>query len=320
MHSLLRILIICTSANLLIAGGISAQNQPYPVTPKRLELKNDSSFWYPSEKLNKKRLWTVSGIAIGTYAGMYGALGAAWYSDVTKSKFHWFDDSHEWKQVDKLGHAFGGYQGSRGMIQLLKWSGAPKKHTLIFGGATGFLMLAPVEIFDGVSAEWGASASDLVADFVGAGIATANEALWNEQRIQMKISFHPTPYSDIRPDLLGGVASKFVKDYNGHTTWLTFRMDSFLPEGKMKKAWPDWLNLAVGYGAEGMLGGYDDPDGEWRTREFRQWYLSLDLDLTNIKTRSGFLKWLFGTVSFLHLPAPAIEYSREGIRFFGFFM
>ncbi len=293
---------------------------PYPLTPSPLQLKKENSFWSCHSAPNRKRLWTVAGLSLGTYTGMYTALGAAWYSGVPKSKFHWFDDSHEWKQVDKLGHAFGGYQGSRCMIQVLKWSGAGKTPTLIFGGATGFLMLAPIEILDGVSAQWGASATDIVANFAGAGIATLNEGLWNGQRLQMKLSFHPTPYSKIRPELLGGVATKFVKDYNGHTTWISVRVNSFLPEGKTEKFWPDWLNLAVGYGAEGMLGGYDDPNGEWTTREYRQWYLTCDLDLSQIKTRSGFLKFLFGTFSFLHLPAPALEYSRKGLVFKPFFM
>ena len=81
--------------------------------------------------------------------------------------------------------------------------------------------------------------------------------LWAEQRIQVKVSYHPTGYADARPDLFGDKYTKYLKDYNGHTGWLSFRVHSFLPDSKFKQKYPRWLNLAVGYGANGLLGGYD---------------------------------------------------------------
>ena len=42
-----------------------------------------------------------------------------------------------------------------------------------------------------------------------------------------------------------------LKDYNAQTYWFSANLKSFFPEIKFTA----WLNVAVGYGAEGMFGG-----------------------------------------------------------------
>lgn len=300
---------------------------PYQLTPAHHQYRNENSFFKPDTLLNKKKIGAISGIAGGTYGGVMVMLGTAWYADVPMSKFHFFNDSKEWLGIDKLGHFNGAYQGSRAMIQLLKWSGVNKRKTVIWGGLSGFVMMAPIEILDGYSRDWGFSWADMGANFLGAGLATLNEGLWNEQRIQSKVSFHPTPFAKVRPGILGDNLSSWLKDYNGHTVWLSFRVHSFLPEGKFKDKYPPWLNIALGYGAEGMLGGFDnvwtDSNGEERDfshiRRYPQFYLSLDIDLTKIPTRIGFLKWLFGTLNMIKIPMPTLEISHQGLRFHGLY-
>jgi hypothetical protein len=108
----------------------------------------------------------------------------------------------------------------------------------------------------------------------------------------MKLSFHRTKYANYRPDLLGGNwAESFLKDYNGLTFWLSMNIHSFLPENCR---FPRWLNVAFGYGAEGMLGGYGNQAMHNGTplpfyERYRQFYISTDIDLTRIKTNK---KWL----------------------------
>lgn len=51
-------------------------------------------------------------------------------------------------------------------------------------------------------------------------------------------------------------------------------------------------------------------------RPYRQFYLSLDVDLLRIPTRSVVLKQMFYALSIFHLPAPALEYTpRNGFGF-----
>lgn len=293
--------------------GLSAQSQaelPYNWQPQKPEYKNPQSFWMADTLPNRKRLRTTLGISFGGYAVAYTGIALAWYGNYPKSKFHVFRDIHEWKQVDKMGHFLGGYQGGRGMIGLLKWGGMERKKAAIIGGLTGGLMLIPIEILDGFADKWGYSWGDTWTDLGGGLLAMGNELLWAEQRIQFKVSYHPTGYAERRPDLFGDKYSKFLKDYNGHTCWLSARIHSFLPESKFKDKYPRWLNVAVGYGANGLLGGYDNGiTPEIEAREYRQYYLSFDIDLSAIKTRSGFLDFLLSTVNFIHLPMPTIEYN-----------
>ena len=187
----------------------------------------------------------------------------------------------------------------------------------------GFLALAPIEYFDGFAEKWGASWGDLVADAGGAALAFGNEMLWGEQRIQAKVSYHPTPYADIRPDLFGDTYTRYLKDYNGHTGWLSFRVHSWLPEGRFKDRYPRWLNVAVGYGAHGLLGGYEDGrlTPTIRDREYRQYYLTLDVDLSAIPVRRGGWRLLLDVLNAIHLPAPAMEYSsKHGMRWYWLYM
>ncbi len=311
------LVIFCT---LLLAGTLHCQQTlPYNWQPEKPRY---DGFFRADTTLNKKRVAAVTGICLGGYGLAYTGIALAWYRNISKTKWHWFNDNYEWGQVDKMGHALGGYQGARGMIGLFKWSGMNKFQSAFYGSLIGFMSLAPIEVLDGFTEKWGASSGDLIADFAGAGLAFTNEMLWAEQRIQFKVSYHPTRYADVYPQLFGTGIEKPLKDYNGHTTWLSFRVHSWLPEGKFKRKYPKWLNVAVGYGANGLAGGYDlGYTPAVQAREYRQYYLSLDVDLSAIPTRHGGLRVLLDVLNLVHLPAPALELNgQNGFRWHWLYM
>jgi Predicted periplasmic lipoprotein (DUF2279) len=289
---------------------------PYNWRPVKHEFRHgDSAFCLADTTVNKKRVLAVSATTLGGYGLAYAGLAYTWYRDFPSTKFHFFNDNHEWAQVDKVGHFLGGYSGARGMIGLFKWSGMNRKKSALYGGLIGGLAMVPLELLDGFATSWGASWGDIVADVGGGALAFGNEMLWAEQRIQVKISYHPTGYAIARPDLFGDKYTRYLKDYNGHTGWLTFRVHSFLPASKFKSKYPRWLNLAVGYGANGLLGGYDNGiTPAIREREYRQYYLGLDLDLSAIPTRYGGVRLLLDILDCVHLPSPTMEYNSK----FGF--
>jgi hypothetical protein len=75
--------------------------------------------------------------------------------------------------------------------------------------------------------------------------------------------------------------------------------------------------VAFWYSAEGMLGASSNPDSLNhqalpQSRRYRQFYLSMDVDLTRIPTRSKALKTLFTIFSFIKIPFPAVEYNTLG--------
>ena len=275
-------------------------------------------FLKPSDSLNKERRNTVIiGEATIATASLIG-LHELWYADYEKSKFHTINDNNEWLQMDKLGHVFSSYQMARVGAGLLNWSGVRKEDQLIYGATLGFTFLTAVEIFDGYSEEWGFSWGDILANAAGTGLYAGQELLWNEQRLMLKFSFHQTRYADQSPDKLGeNFLENVLKDYNGQTYWLSANIHAFFKESKV----PRWLNVAFGYGADGMLNGVNSVDNELLTPEnrFRQYYLSLDIDLTKIKTESGLLKAIFSSLNFVKIPLPTLEFSKKKCVFHLFY-
>ncbi|WP_254084901.1 DUF2279 domain-containing protein [Dawidia cretensis] len=267
-----------------------------------------------ARQVNKPRL---RGLVIGGAAG-YGialaGLNHLWYADTRRQSFRFFNDNAEWKQVDKLGHVYSAFYFSYGTSRALQACQVPVRKGDLWGALTGFAVLVPVEIFDGFSDAYGASTGDLIADAAGSAFYLGQSYLWNEVRIHPRFSFHRTDYAPQRPNTLGkGLPDEILKDYNGQTYWLSVDVDKFIH-------FPKWLNLAVGYGAQGMVyartsqnlaAGYGTP--------YRQYYLSLDFDLTAFKTRSKVWNTLLFVASMIKVPAPSIEFSARGTRFHAFY-
>tara|TARA_R110002073_G_scaffold8207_7_gene45928 strand:+ start:37970 stop:38866 length:897 start_codon:yes stop_codon:yes gene_type:complete len=275
--------------------------------------QNTSTFWTKSDTLHtSRRNAIVLSESILGGATLF-ALNQVWYADYPRSSFHFTNDNNQWKQLDKMGHLMTSYYVGKIGMELLDWSGVQKSDQLIYGATLGFTFLTAVEILDGFSDEWGFSVGDIAANAAGTGLLIGQELLWNEQRIKLKYSFHQTKYAKIRPGTLGeNFLQQTIKDYNGQTYWLSANIWSFNKEGNF----PKWLNIAFGYGAEGMLYGEDLPTNIFTQNPYRQFYLSFDIDLVKIKTKSKFLKSLFSVVNFIKIPAPTLEFrTKGGIKF-----
>jgi len=275
--------------------------------------QNNTTFWQKSDTLNKPRRNTVYITEASTAVFTLIGINQLWYANFDKSPFHTINDSNDWLQMDKIGHAMSAYYVGKISMNALDWAGESKKNQLLYGATLGFAFLSTVEIFDGYSEEWGFSTADIIANATGTSLLIGQELLWDEQRILLKYSFHNTKYANQRPELLGeNFLEQTLKDYNGQTYWLSANLWSFHKKSKL----PKWLNVAFGYGADGMISSNTDyltnntiinpPD---RTR---QYYLSFDIDLSKIKTRSKLLKTLFSTLNFIKIPAPTFEINSKG--------
>lgn len=278
-----------------------------------------NQFLKPSDSLNnsrRKAVYITEGAVLG--ATLIG-LNQLWYKDYKKSKFQFINDNNEWLQMDKVGHMYSSYHLGRVGAEALAWSGASKKEQLIYGSTLGLGFLTVVEVFDGFSEEWGASSGDILANVSGTALYVSQELLWNEQRITPKFSYHKTDFPSLRPNTLGATSlEQILKDYNGQNYWLSFNIYSFT---KLEFV-PKWLNLAIGYGGSGMLFGTqkDAFENGYIQNEYRQFYLSLDVDLTKIKTNSSFLKTIFSVFNTIKVPAPTLQLnSNKQVRAYGLF-
>jgi uncharacterized protein YfiM (DUF2279 family) len=301
---------------------------------QQVSAANDSIFWNPSVDTSllqslpksdsldtatiKRRIRTIAATNVLLYStGMVG-LYQVWYRDFPQSKFHFFNDIKEWKQMDKIGHVYSAYAESKASMELWRWTGISRKKRIWLGGLSGAMYQTAIEILDGFSTEWGWSWGDFAANVSGSGLLIAQELAWDEQRIQMKWSFHRKNYEDVSlnnrsDDLFGKThAERFLKDYNGQTYWLSTTLKPFFPQSNL----PAWLQVSVGTGVEGLFGGFNniatDKNGQVifdrsDIKRSRQWYLAPDVDLTKIKTNKKGIKVALQILNIIKFPTPSLQ-------------
>lgn len=273
-----------------------------------------------TNSINKKKFNYIIGAELIAYTATMIGLNQLWYANYERDNFHFINDNGEWKQMDKIGHIGSAYYLGYMQIKAMRSCGFTSKKSMLLSGATGFIFLTSVEVLDGFSKEWGASMGDVIANTTGYIFLVAQELAWKEQRVMFKFSMSPSPYAKYRPDLLGKTfPEQLLKDYNAQTYWLSVNLGSFM---KSHQKFPKWLNVAVGYGADGMMGGYENYTVDKTNNPIppfyrsRQLYLSLDLDLHRIKTKNVYLNTFLQTIGFIKIPFPALEYNNiNGFNF-----
>lgn len=263
----------------------------------------------PESRPDYRSLHKIFAAQTVLYAGTLVGLNKAWYKN-SMHNFSFKDDSHEWNQIDKIGHAYTSYQIARHNAALYRLTGISEKQAIIYGAIAGVMFQTPIEILDGFAPEYGFSMGDMAANIAGPVLFAGQHLLWNETRIHPKFSFHATNLSRVRPELLGSSWSeKWLKDYNGQTYWFSGSPGSFTDS-----RWPKWLCFSVGYGIHNMVAGE-----AWKSREmgyspYRQYYISMDIDFTKIPTRSKFLKTVAFLLNNVKVPFPAVEFSKHGVK------
>ena len=244
-------------------------------------------------------------------------LSKQWYSDKKRVPFHFYNDLRGWNQVDKFGHFYASYIESDIGYSLMKKFNFSEKKSLYLGGFQGLILETPIEIFDAYYDGWGFSLSDMVANAAGSLFFIFQQKIFKEQIIKPKLSFSRSKYARVANGYLGknNIVSEFLYDYNGYTFWFSISPRSIFPRSKI----PKWFNVSFGYGSDGMIGefknlssykGVEIPNFE----RFRQFYLSLDIDFSKIKTNSKFMKGVFTTLSYIKIPLPTLEISKKKIQ------
>lgn len=290
------------------------------------------TFLTPADTLLQPRLTALTiggGLA---YTSGFIALNNFWYRAYPRGRFRFFNDMEEWEQMDKAGHIFATYFQSRWTYKAFKWTGISENAAIWYGVGTGMLIQSTIEVLDGFSAEWGFSVPDMIANVAGGAAFGLQQFGWGEQRITFKVSGRYRDYSglkasglnnpeiviplNIRADeLFGeGVVERFLKDYNAQSIWMSFNLNSFAHTSFI----PSWLNIAVGYGAENMMGGfenkwiYKDKVFTFAQPRYRQFFLSPDIDFTRIPVKNSWWKTFFEALNIVKVPLPGVEWNTQG--------
>ena len=267
----------------------------------------------------KVRIILLTALCLFIYSTTLAGLILTWYKIDTTVPFHWFDDSKGWLFIDKFGHFFTAFIECSILTSWWCWSGLPHKKCLIIASCWAFFAQSSYEIFDGLSAGYGASITDIIANGAGVLVVCIQFFTFKKLILFSKLSFHPTHYAPLRPEFFGTNAiQQFLKDYNGQTFWFTLDFNGLLKRNIL----PSWLYITVGYGADGMLGGDDNiwTDKNQVTHDFsnvtRSSRLLLSIDFNWDKIKNKRLHALLYIFNYVKFPAPTIEFHfHKGLRF-----
>ncbi len=282
------------------------------------------------------------GVSATTYTGFSIGLYNSWYKQYPQESFHFFNDWGEWENMDKYGHFYTSHFQAALCYKGAKWTGLSEKQSINTGLICAALFQTTIEVMDGFSSQWGWSWGDFAMNNAGLAAFYFQQKHWGEQRIHFEVSSWPKKYPTVqninsqsgsastslneRANALYGKswAERYLKDYNAQIIWASFNLASFASENTKI---PPWLNVAIGYGAENMFGGFEN---EWEIdndlfvldysyERYQQFYLGLDVDFTRIRVKNPFLKSLFTTLNIFKLPLPAIEFNTRGEVIFHLF-
>lgn len=294
MKKVALVLILC-----LNLGMLNAQIQEFP------------------DSINWKKVNTLIAIESGFYLGGLSFLQYIWYHDKERVPFHYYNDNKGWLQLDKYGHALTAYKESFTGYYGLRKAGVSKAKSLIYGGPLGFVLQAPIEIYDGLYEGWGFSWGDIIANTSGSVLLVGQELLYGDQIIKLKMSYQRSKMAEQKPWYLGeNQLQSFFYDYNGHTYWLSANLNRVVPHSKI----PNWLNIAVGYSGENMYSEFYNKGDFKNIQRYRQYYFSFDIDWTKISTKYKAVRVLLDAMMVVKLPFPALEYSGpNGIKMKGFY-
>jgi hypothetical protein len=205
----------------------------------------------PAPRLPDLR-WRNAAIIGGT-ALVMGAFGyRSWWNEGFTSDFHarsegGFGRRTEFSGIDKLGHAYFAYAGTRLLEPLFGAVGNDPGTSRKLSAWTMWGAMCAVEVLDGFSRQYSFSHEDFIANTIGAGLGyfMASNPEWDDI-VDFRMSYRQTPLSNWDPP----------GDYGGQRFWLMVKADGF-------KALRDvpvvrYLEVGVGYGAPGV----DIPD-EW---------------------------------------------------------
>jgi len=258
----------------------------------------------------KKHNTAISSFAIGASATSFFGLNSLWYKDYPRSNFHFFNDSKEWMQMDKCGHAFSAYQLGRNFYNTLITSDSNRKRNVFLGGASGLIYLTSIEILDGKSAQWGFSKSDMLANTFGYFLFATQEYFLQQQYISVKFSYQKSTFAELRPETFGrNFQQRLLKDYNGQTYWLSAPLSL---NRNNNKRFTQWLCISFGYSIDANLYADNNINSVNNFHATREFFFSFDADLNRIEWRRKWMKKIASVINFIKIPSPTIGIRSDG--------
>jgi len=222
----------------------------------------------------------------------------SWWKDVEKPfsfySENWFNGPH--LGLDKLGHLFGSFVLFKITRNLMLWGGYERATALWWGAGLSFFNGLVVEIGDGFS-PYGFDYQDLIFNTCGVAFGVLQTQVPFLNNFNFKFSYYSK----------AGFKSpnRFTEDYDAMTIWLSMNVHGLLPSS-VRDYWPEYINLAVGYGVD---------DNQTR----REFVIGLDLNLEAFKTTNEDVLIAERIGNVMRLPLPAVTFIQGKPADFQFF-
>lgn len=246
----------------------------------------------------------VAGVFVGGNAALYEYFKKAWWSG-QRADFHVnYDWDMQFRDMDKLGHALGGYQLARAGAGLLRAACVKDRKAMWWGAAYAAAFQLQIEVWDGYQAKYGFSPPDLLFNTIGAGFAVAQQEQPRLRAVTPTFSYARTPYAQHPERWPAGTAaheSRPSVDYAGQTYWLSTDVEALLPPD-LKPLWPGILRLSIGHSVTDWI----DPATGQAIRGRRKLVATLDLNPERLPGQNRVWKTVKHQLAYYHFPAPAL--------------
>ncbi len=263
-----------------------------------------------------RRVGLLSGVGFSVrFIGMR-YFDNTWYDGDKGDTIRWAYDwaGETYLNLDKGAHFMAGVTLAQSVGDGLRWSGVSDRKAAVIGSLVSWGALLEIEMRDAYYQEWGFSVPDFVANTVGAAVPLMYTLVPQTQNVQFKFGYFPSSLYWNRKERAAADRPRFnhlIDDYEGMTFWASMPVSPFLPS-RMREYWPDFLGLALGYGATGLHGSnvkskgpnkyYDDlPDAS------PEILLSLDYDTRYLPGDNEIWTYVKTRLNWIKFPAPAIR-------------
>ena len=289
--------------------------------PTRAQVVADSS------GLRPYRLALLGGTGLAIHYLGFKYFDNAWWQGKEQDHIRWLYDWYgdAYLDMDKGGHFMSGMLLAQTLADAYGWGGVSPRLAALAGTLTSWGLLFEVEMRDAYFDQWGFSIPDFTANTIGATVPLVH-TLWPASRaIRFKFSYFPSVLylereERAREEKIAGrpvrpYTAHIIDDYEGMTVWMAISVNQLL-RGQAEEIWPDFMGVALGYGATGLHGSNAKSKG--RFKKFKdlpdarpELFVALDWDPRFLPGDGVGWRYFKEQVNWLHLPAPALRVYPE---------
>ena len=285
-------------------------------TPSSADDMPDKGRVDDERRVRPGRLALVGGSAAAFHYIGFKYFDRAWYQGQKTHKIRWIYDwgGDTYVNLDKGGHFMGGAFMAQKLSEAYAWAGFTERTAALLGTTTSWAALLEIEMRDAYFDQWGFSVPDFIANTLGASLPVLHAFFPRTRALQFKWSYHPSNlYLQNRKRSASDLphVDHLIDDYEGMTFWASLPLPSLLNR-KSSAAPPEWLRLAIGYGATGLHGSNAKSRGRFKLYPNLpdakpEVFLALDYDANYLPGNNRLWRYFKAQLNWLHWPAPAVR-------------